>query len=165
VRLYTRSGDDGSTGLFGGGRVSKNDPRVEAYGTVDELNAAIGLAGGLGQLQSVLMEVGSDLATPPGTDTAKVRRIDATDVEKLETWIDEVEQENTPLTAFILPGGCERAARLHLARAICRRAERRVLDIPGGEQVVVFLNRLSDLLFALAREANREAGEQEQQWP
>ncbi len=165
MRLYTRSGDDGSTGLFGGGRVPKNDPRVEAYGAVDELNAAVGLAGGLAELQSLLMEVGSDLATPPDADTARVRRIDVADIERLETWIDQVEQENAPLTAFILPGGCERAARLHLARAICRRAERRVLGISGGEKILVFLNRLSDLLFALAREANRKAGESERQWP
>ncbi len=193
--LYTRSGDDGTTGLFGGGRVGKDHPRVEAYGAVDELNAWLGLAaagstgssggnsgggsggGALGgrveamlaELRSRLFDLGSDLATPldsPHRD--KVAPLTADDVREIEGWIDEIDAGNEPIRQFILPGGTELAARLHLARTVCRRAERRVISLrtaePVNAQALIYLNRLSDLLFALARRVNREAGVPDVPW-
>lgn len=184
MKLYTRSGDDGTTGLFGGGRVPKSDARVAAYGQVDELNAAIGLATAacdadrdvprqlraiLIDIQSRLFDLGADLATPARAAQAdKVRRIAAADVEQLEGWIDLIDGATPPLTSFILPGGCELACRLHLARTICRRAERGVvgLGVPdaASQDSMIFLNRLSDLLFAMARRANADAAVPEQPW-
>ena len=186
MKLYTRTGDDGSTGLFGGDRVGKDHPRVRAYGAVDELNASLGLAaaacpptgGGttgsdtvlgsrfpaiLAELQSRLFDVGADLATPAGSKHAdKIARLDDTHVAGLEAVIDEVESGNAPMTSFVLPGGTELAARLHLARTLCRRAEREIVTLTATDEVtpaaIVYLNRVSDLLFAMARRANREAG-------
>jgi cob(I)alamin adenosyltransferase len=181
MRIYTRTGDAGDTGLFGGGRVGKDDPRVEAYGDVDELNAALGLARAvemmpridetLVPIQRDLFSLGALLATP---DREKMRqhlekaRIDEGRVAELERAIDDGEAELEPLRAFIVPGGTPKAAALHVARTVCRRAERRVVtlarDVELPEIVVVYLNRLSDLLFVLARVANRRAGAGEVTW-
>src|SRR5215469_14458255 len=175
MRIYTRTGDDGETGLFGGGRVAKDDPRVEAYGDVDELNATLGLARAieadprideiLVAVQRDLFSIGALLATP---DAAKMReqlakaRIDDARIAQLEREIDDGETELTPLRAFILPGGTPKAATLHVARTVCRRAERRVVHLQHTVElpplVTIYLNRLSDLLFVLARVANRRAG-------
>jgi len=181
MKIYTKTGDAGSTGLFGGGRVPKDDPRVEAYGDVDELNAALGLARSIEPLPRVdevlvplqrdLFAIGALLATP---DPEKMReqlakaRVDDERVAQLEHAIDDCDAELEPLRAFILPGGSPKAAALHVARTVCRRAERRVValqqsvEIPG--LVVIYLNRLSDLLFVLARVANLRAGAGEVTW-
>lgn len=181
MKIYTRTGDAGNTGLFGGGRTPKSDPRVEAYGDVDELNAAIGLARAselmpridevLLPIQRDLFSIGALIATP---DHEKMKqhlekaRIDETRIAELERAIDDGDAELEPLKAFILPGGTHKAAALHLARTICRRAERRVVSLRGSVEVpavvVVYLNRLSDLLFTLARLANRRAGAGEVTW-
>ena len=181
LKIYTKTGDEGTTGLFGGGRVAKDDPRVDAYGDVDELNAAIGLARAielmprvddvLGPVQRDLFGIGALLATP---DLDKMHeqlskaRIDDDRLAELERAIDACDAELEPLRAFILPGGTPKSAALHVARTVCRRAERRVIhlrrevELPG--MVIVYLNRLSDLLFVLARVANRRAGAAEPTW-
>jgi cob(I)alamin adenosyltransferase len=181
MKLYTRSGDDGTTGLFGGARVAKSHPRVEAYGGVDELNACIGLAVAalpaadalflpiLTAIQSRLFDLGADLATPPQSKhESKVRRLSAEDVAEAERWIDDIEAGNAPLAAFILPGGTELAARLHFARTVCRRAERAMVHLGHSEDVnphaLVYMNRVSDLLFAMARRANKDAGVSDVPW-
>ncbi len=169
MKLYTRTGDDGTTGLVGGKRIGKDDLRIDAYGTVDELNAALGLAeaatsideDAMSQLlrlvQADLFAIGSHLASPSG-GTANVKLPGFPDPLRLENEIDRAEEQLAPLTNFILPGGSELAARLHVARCICRRAERlcvglsRSEDVP--ETVIIYLNRLSDWLFAYARLGN-----------
>jgi cob(I)alamin adenosyltransferase len=181
LRIYTRTGDEGTTGLFGGGRVDKHHPRVEAYGDVDELNAALGLARAvepmprldevLVPVQRDLFAIGALLATP---DREKMHqqlekaRIDDERIAQLERAIDDGEAELEPLKAFILPGGTPKAAALHVARTVCRRAERRVValarEIEIPELALRYLNRLSDLLFVLARVANRRAGTGEVTW-
>jgi cob(I)alamin adenosyltransferase len=183
VKIYTRTGDAGDTGLFGGGRVPKNHPRVEAYGDVDELNAAIGFARSIEQMPRIdevlvpiqrdLFAIGALLATP---DREKMRqhlekaRVDDDRVAQLERAIDDGDRELEPLRSFIVPGGTPKAAALHVARTVCRRAERRVVSLSEAETdeipqvVVVYLNRLSDLLFTLARVANRRAGAGEVTW-
>jgi cob(I)alamin adenosyltransferase len=182
--LYTRSGDDGGTGLFGGERVGKEHPRVEAYGTIDELNAALGLALAaatpgrplharllaiLASVQARLFDLGADLATPadsPHRD--KVGTLTDAAVHEVESWIDEIDGGNEPLRRFVLPGGCELAARLHTARTICRRAERRIVVLARisdvSPSVVPYVNRLGDLLFAMARRANSDAGVPDVTW-
>ena len=182
--LYTRTGDDGTTGLFGGDRVGKDHPRMAAIGCVDELNACVGLAAAacgsvnpfesrlldtLSQLQSRLFDVGADLAAPLGSKHEdKIKRIGDEDVKQAEAWIDEFDGPNEPMKSFVLPGGSELAARLHLARVICRRAEREVVALarvgPVNEHLRVYLNRISDLLFAIARRANKEAGDPDVPW-
>jgi cob(I)alamin adenosyltransferase len=181
MKIYTKTGDKGETGLFGGGRVSKSHPRVEAYGDIDELNAVIGLARSiemmpridevLAPVQRDLFSLGALLATP-NHDKVKQQlekaRIDESRVMELERAIDDGEAELEPLTAFILPGGTPKSAALHVARTVCRRAERKVISL-GSEVdvppvVVKYLNRLSDLLFVLARVANRRAGAPEVIW-
>jgi cob(I)alamin adenosyltransferase len=181
MALYTGKGDDGSTGLFGGDRVGKDHPQVEAYGTVDELNALIGLAAAacdrgsavqarllsiLAEVQSRLLDLGADLAAPH--DDGKPRRITAEHVKAVEAWIDEVDAANAPLRQFVLPGGTELAARLHAARTTCRRAERRVVVLARigmlDGRAIVYLNRLGDLLFAMARRANADAGVPDEIW-
>jgi cob(I)alamin adenosyltransferase len=189
-KLYTRTGDDGTTGLFGGGRVRKDHIRVEAYGCVDELNAILGMcisaldltadkAGSgapvvvfspiLMALQSRLFDLGADLATPADSPHAdKIARIGQVHISQAETWIDLVDAGNLPMTQFILPGGSELAARLHLARTVCRRAERAMVTLaresPINQMTIVYVNRISDLLFAMARRANKERGLHDVPW-
>jgi len=181
MKIYTKTGDAGDTGLFGGGRVSKDDPRVEAYGDVDELNASLGLARAvelmpridevLVPIQRDLFSLGALLATP---DLEKMHdhlakaQIDDGRISELEHAIDDCDSELEPLRAFIVPGGTSKAAALHVARTVCRRAERRVIrlqrEVEIPQIVVVYLNRLSDLLFSLARVANTRAGAGEVTW-
>lgn len=180
MRIYTRTGDGGETGLFGGGRVPKDHPRVEAYGEVDELNAAIGCARAAGlpsdldavaaRIQEELFALGADLATPlSGTARSeRVVRIPEGAAGALEHEIDRFEAELPPLRSFILPGGSPAGAALHLARTVCRRAERRVVVlVRTGEAApapLAYLNRLSDLLFVMARLANARANRAEPPW-
>jgi cob(I)alamin adenosyltransferase len=185
MKIYTKTGDRGETGLFGGGRVPKDHVRVDAYGEVDELNSTIGLvvlhldaAGqweiseGLRQVQADLFTVGANLATPApedsGRENAHIPPLDPARTEALEQWIDAADAELEPLTSFILPGGSPAAAALHLARTVCRRAERRVVALSHEAMVraeyVTYLNRLSDLLFTLARLANQRAGVPDTPW-
>jgi cob(I)alamin adenosyltransferase len=181
MRIYTRTGDSGETGLFGGGRVSKANLRVEACGTVDELNALLGwaetlvrplsLTEALQTVQGELLVIGADLATPldaSAAATARTRRVTAEHSARLESWIDNLETATTPLTTFILPGGSPAAAALHVCRTVCRRAERRVVALAAAErvnsQVIVYLNRLSDVLFTLARWVNAREGVPEPSW-
>jgi cob(I)alamin adenosyltransferase len=176
MKIYTRKGDDGSTGLFGGPRVRKDALRVEAYGDVDELNSALGVAREelkaddlralVDSLQSELFTVGAELATP---DKSKnVPRVAAAQVERMEREIDRLETELPEMRNFILPGGSRAGAALHLCRTICRRAERKVVQLAAQEPVtaeaLAYLNRLSDLLFVMARAANLRAGGQEIPW-
>jgi cob(I)alamin adenosyltransferase len=178
MKIYTKSGDKGETSLFGGGRVSKSADRIEAYGTVDELNAVIGQARAFGattvteeklrQIQDDLFVLGADLATPESTKVS-VTRIGNDHSERLERWIDELEVSLEPLRSFILPGGNTCAATLHIARTVARRAERRVITAKVNESIsehcVVYLNRLSDFLFVLSRYENHQTGFSEQKWP
>jgi cob(I)alamin adenosyltransferase len=175
-RIYTRGGDGGETSLGDGSRVSKTDPRIEAYGTVDELNSAIGfaLAGDLPAesrsllegIQNELFDLGADLSVP-FTDEKKERlRITQGQVDRLEELCDRANEGLEPLRSFVLPGGTDGAARLHLARTVCRRAERLAVGLAALDSVnplaIAYLNRLSDLLFILARVAN--AGSAEPLW-
>ena len=176
MKIYTKTGDAGETGLFGGGRVPKDDPRVRAYGDVDELNATLGFAASLDPagfesvfLQSIqrdLFAIGAELAT---RDAANVREQVGPDrVSAIEQVIDKHEATLTPLRNFILPGGTPKAAALHVARTTCRRAERAVVTLARTEQVnpiiIHYLNRLSDLLFVLARAVNTQAGRADIVW-
>lgn len=170
MTLYTRTGDDGITGLFGNARVPKADLRIEAYGTVDELNSCLGMVRStelsrewdrrMGQIQSLLFDLGADLATPGSTRSVTAL---ARGIQEIESWIDESEAQLPQLKTFVLPGGHEQAARFHLSRTVCRRAERevwRLADREVGTDGAVaiehgrYLNRLSDLLFSWARLAN-----------
>jgi cob(I)alamin adenosyltransferase len=185
MKIYTKTGDGGQTGLFGGGRVAKDHVRVEAYGAVDELNSLLGmvvqqleqsgeaeLASGLRQVQAELFTVGAVLASPAPEDGGRENRfiptLDPARSEALEAWIDSAERELKPLTSFVLPGGSAAAATLHLARTVCRRAERRVVTLSReahvGPEYLIYLNRLSDLLFTLARLANHRAGVEDVPW-
>ena len=168
MKLYTRTGDDGSTALFGGGRIAKDSLHIEACGSVDELNCMIGLAGSacrhaelsdaLLDLQQRLFELGADLATPL-SQSPSIDRIHGDHILQIEQQIDRVSEQLPPMNCFILPGGSESAARLHVARSVCRRAERSCFALSRqtdfNANVMVYLNRLSDLLFALARRANQ----------
>ena len=188
-KIYTRTGDSGTTALFGGDRVPKTNPRIAAYGTVDEANSHLGLARAhlssvehddahddahagaldatLGRLQEELFVLGADLATPLGARPV-VPRITEEQVAHLERDIDAFEAHLPPLTHFILPGGAPAGAALHVARTVCRRAERLTVaahtEEAVNEQAAVYLNRLSDLLFVLARAANRQAHVREDTW-
>jgi len=177
MKIYTKSGDDGSTGLVGGQRVSKCDVRIECVGAVDEVNASLGLvavgadavlAGMLREVQNDLFVVGSHLASPEAGHAANLPALDEAMVHRLEMQIDSAEVELAPLRQFILPGGCETAARLHFARTVCRRAERLVVDFsenrPVPAMICTYLNRLSDWLFVQARDANRRAGVADVPW-
>ena len=158
TRIYTGGGDKGETSLGDGSRVSKLDPRVVAMGEVDELNSLVGWAGGLDRVQNELFDLGADLSVPFLEGDDRLRITDEA-VSRLEHEVDEANASLPPLKSFVLPGGNERAARLFLARAVCRRAERTVLAVPDvNPRAAVYLNRLSDLLFVLARAANAEAG-------
>jgi cob(I)alamin adenosyltransferase len=175
MKIYTKSGDDGSTGLIGGARVRKSDMRIECYGTVDELNAALGLAvvtadasfrERLLAVQNDLFVIGSHLAAPDSE--AGLPPLDDAMITRLEMQIDSAEAELPPLRQFILPGGTETAARLHLARTICRRAERLLvgfaMERPIPAVTITYLNRLSDWLFVQARAANQAAGVADVPW-
>ena len=179
MKIYTRTGDDGRTGLLGPGRVSKSSLRVEAYGSVDEVNAMLGavatldgerwLQPGLGAIQSQLFNVGAELSTTTPALREKLTRIGEPEIKELETWIDRLDRDLPPLTRFILPGGAALASSLHLARTVCRRAERRVVALAESEPVdpllVRYLNRLGDLLFVMARWCNHRLGVRETEWP
>jgi len=184
--VYTRTGDDGRTALRGGQRVPKHDARVEAYGTVDELNACVGLARELARrlaagapalstldeallgVQHRLFEIGGLLASSPGDRPSSAPRVDERDVVELERQMDACSAELAPLSSFVLPGGCELNAVLHLARTVCRRAERRCVAVADGDSVelavVVYLNRLGDALFVWGRWASSKLGAGETPW-
>jgi len=186
TRVYTRTGDRGETALVGGRRVPKDAPRIEAYGTIDELNAVIGLArvfneerlaeaeghrwldGVLRRLQNQLFDLGSELATPEDAVYEGMYRVGDADVRELERLIDECQKDLQPLKSFVLPGGGRVGAFLHQARTVCRRAEREILRLsrvePLPEWPLRFVNRLSDLLFVLSRWVARRLGEPEYLW-
>jgi cob(I)alamin adenosyltransferase len=185
MKIYTKTGDRGETGLFGGQRVRKDNVRVAAYGDVDELNSVIGLAAAqlasdgatelveqIRTIQTELFTLGANLATPSpedgGRPSSYIPPLDPARIAELEHWIDRAETELEPLRNFILPGGTEAAARLHLGRTVCRRAERSVITLAHeahiDENLIVYLNRLSDCLFTLARLANRRAGVEDVPW-
>ena len=186
TRVYTRTGDHGETALVGGRRVPKDSPRIEAYGTIDELNAIIGLArvfnaeqkkpgkrhrwldGVLRRLQNELFDLGSELATPADAAYEGMFRVGPEQVTALERLMDECQKELTPLKSFVLPGGGRVGGFLHQARTVCRRAERRVLELSRvetiGEWPLKYVNRLSDLLFVLSRWVGKHLGETEYLW-
>jgi cob(I)alamin adenosyltransferase len=170
TRIYTRGGDAGETSLGDGSRVPKTDARVHAGGEVDELNSALGwalveaegeIADTLTRVENELFDLGADLTLPPGKQGLRVTQAQ---VDRLEADCDAYNQQLEPLKSFVLPGGTELAARLFVARAVCRRAERAALDAPVNPLPRVYLNRLSDLLFILARAANAAAGRDEPLW-
>ncbi|MBE2182061.1 MAG: cob(I)yrinic acid a,c-diamide adenosyltransferase [Anaerolineae bacterium] len=178
MKIYTRGGDKGETSLFSGGRVRKDHLRVEAYGTVDELNSVLGLVRAeslpeiaqerLERVQNELFVIGADLATPMDTSPAWLKRLEESAVEPLENEIDQMTAELPPLKNFILPGGTRAAATVHIARTVCRRAERLTVSLTSEDTinpaVIIYLNRLSDWLFTLARWINLRAGEPETRW-
>lgn len=177
VKIYTKTGDAGETGLVGGARVSKADPRVDAYGAVDEANACLGVVRAavvpkdidamLDRIQRDLFALGAQLADgrpEPKAYEGKARLGDA-DIERIEKWIDQLESELPPLRHFVLAGGSPAGAALHLARTVCRRAERRMVTLPSVNAAqLAYVNRLSDLLFVLARAVNHRAGAPEAEW-
>ncbi|MGH7373395.1 MAG: cob(I)yrinic acid a,c-diamide adenosyltransferase [Candidatus Rokuibacteriota bacterium] len=186
TRVYTRAGDKGDTALVGGRRVPKDSPRIEAYGTIDELNSIIGLARAfnaepkkrgrksrwldevLRRLQNELFDLGSELATPAESFYEGMFRVGAEQVTALERLMDECQKELAPLKSFVLPGGGRVGGFLHQARTVCRRAERRVLELSRGEDIgewpLKYVNRLSDLLFVLSRWVGKHLGETEYLW-
>jgi cob(I)alamin adenosyltransferase len=181
VKIYTRTGDEGETALFGGGRVPKSHLRVRAYGNVDELNSVVGRAllaaevpstrERLARVQHDLFALGAHLATPPtreGRKRPELPTLPEARIGEMESWMDEAEEALPPLKSFILPGGSPGAAELHLCRTVCRRAERTAVELlpadPGVRFVVRYLNRLSDLCFVLARLENRRAGVADVRW-
>lgn len=180
MKIYTKTGDKGETGLFGGKRVQKSSVRINAYGTVDELNAALGLAlcyvqnpkvkSVLKKLQHQLFVVGADLATPLEMEKKNISiiRVSTEEISEAESAIDSFEKELELLQYFILPGGSKAAAQLHVARTICRRAEREVVLLAQQEEInqniVILLNRISDLLFVLSRIENKTSGIPDQKW-
>jgi cob(I)alamin adenosyltransferase len=175
LKIYTRTGDLGHTSLFGGARVPKSDSRIEAYGTIDELNSFLGavrastvpadIDSTLHDVQMDLFDIGAHLASP---GTSRFPGVDVNRISALESAIDEMESELVPLTAFILPGGSPASAQLHIARTVCRRAERLVVALgdesPATASAIAFLNRLSDYLFVAARFANHKAGIEDVKW-
>ncbi len=179
MKIYTKTGDRGETGLFGGPRVSKDAARIEAYGTVDELNSVLGITRAqgpeadidalLGQIQNDLFALGAQLATP-NPAAHQTAMVGPRQIAVLEAAIDRYEESLEPLAQFILPGGTPTAAHLHLARTVCRRAERRLVTLmresaePVAEVLLVYLNRLSDLLFVLARAVNHAAERPDIPW-
>jgi cob(I)alamin adenosyltransferase len=174
MKIYTKKGDQGETGLFGGDRVPKDHLRIQAYGTLDELNAALGLISPPAQfgerirrIQGELFQLGAELATPREKKVS-VALVGIAEVSRLETEIDTMEKTLAPLTHFILPGGTVTAAHLHVARTVCRRAERELVVLHRAEpvrpDVLEYVNRLSDYLFVASRFANREAGVTDVLW-
>jgi cob(I)alamin adenosyltransferase len=178
LKTYTKTGDKGETSLFGGKRVPKDDPRIEAYGTVDELNSVIGAARSfnenkildlvLSEIQNQLFVLGADLATPSDVKSPAMKRMTVKDYISLEGLIDDFESKLGSLNSFILPAGTKAASFLHNARTVCRRAERLVVPLKkkeeASEEALIFLNRLSDLLFVLARYANKISGVKDVPW-
>jgi cob(I)alamin adenosyltransferase len=186
TRIYTRTGDRGETALVGGRRVPKDSPRIEAYGTIDELNSIIGLArvfnaerlskgkaprwldGVFRQLQNELFDLGSELATPEDAVYEGMHRIGESEVKALEALMDQCQKDLAPLKSFVLPGGGRVGGYLHQARTVCRRAERRILALSRAETVspwpLTYVNRLSDLLFVLSRWVAKKGGETEYLW-
>lgn len=179
MKIYTRTGDDGTTGLIGGDRVRKCDKRLDCYGSVDELNAAVGLASVIAppellamlrQVQAELFVIGAYLAAPENDPAAKkhLPAMDEAMIGRLETEIDQATAQTPPMKFFVLPGGTELAARLHVARTVCRRAERLCVDFaqdhPVNPTILTYLNRLSDWLFVQARLANHLAGVEDVPW-
>ncbi len=178
MKIYTKIGDKGTTSLFGGGKIPKSDLRLEAYGTVDELNSFLGLAIAkvssskskelLIQVQNDLFVVGSDLAAPKKDSKYPIPRVEEEMIKFLEEQIDEIESKIPPLKSFILPGGTEAAALINIARAVCRRAERKTVALSEvekiNEKIIVYLNRLSDFLFELARFENFITNTPEREW-
>jgi len=177
MKIYTKKGDGGQTSLFGGQKVSKGSARIDAYGSVDELNSVVGMAISFGlstkgrkyleEVQHQLFILGADLATP-ANEKARIERIGAPEIRYLEEAIDDLEEDLPPLKNFILPGGSHTGATLHLARTTCRRAERITVACRQEEQIsghcVTYLNRLSDFLFVLARYENQQSGQKETPW-
>ena len=177
MKIYTKKGDKGLTSLFGGTNIEKNSIRIHAYGTVDELNSVLGITlthtisdrgrDIIKEIQNQLFVLGADLATLP-SKKSKIERIGSTEIKQLEDWIDELDEQLPKLTSFILPGGSPAGASLHLARTVCRRAERHTVELKRNEElsdeVIIYLNRLSDLLFVLARLENHNAGIEETKW-
>ncbi len=186
TRVYTRTGDKGNTALVGGRRVAKDSPRIESYGTIDELNSIIGLARAfnadkldqgeahryldevLAKIQDELFDLGSELATPEDAAYAGMYRVGAAEVKRIEETIDHCQKDLTPLKSFILPGGGKIGAFLHQCRTVCRRAEREILRLSRAEDLsewpLKYVNRLSDLFFVLARWISKQMGEQEYLW-
>ena len=185
TRVYTRTGDEGLTALVGGRRVPKDSPRIESYGTIDELNSAVGLARVfneksqasparerreeiLQRLQNELFDLGSELATPPDARYDGMFRVGAQDVEALEKLMDSLQEDLEPLNSFVLPGGGVVSAFLHQCRTVCRRAERDILRLSQAEEVgewpLKYVNRLSDLFFVLSRWISKQSGEPEYLW-
>jgi cob(I)alamin adenosyltransferase len=178
LKIYTKTGDGGTTSLFGGKKVSKSDARIAAYGTVDELNSALGFCRSFGldgrldaffeRAQSDLFRVGAELASGEGAPPGGLSPVAGADVKAIEEEIDRLDAELRPLKNFILPGGTQAAAAAHVARSVCRRAERCVVELSEKEtvrgEVVVYLNRLSDALFVVARWINASAGTPEKIW-
>jgi len=186
TKVYTRTGDRGDTGLVGGKRVPKDSPRIDAYGTIDELNSIVGLArvfneenldageahrfldGVLCQIQDELFDLGSELATPPEFFQQGMYRVSATEIERIEKLIDKCQEDLEPLRSFILPGGGRIGAYLHQCRTVCRRAEREILRLlraePISEWPLKYVNRLSDLFFVLSRWISKQTGKQEYLW-
>jgi cob(I)alamin adenosyltransferase len=186
TKVYTRTGDKGDTALVGGKRVPKDSPRIEAYGTIDELNSVVGLArvfneesleAGEGhrfldevlcRLQDELFDIGSELATPPESYQEGMYRVGEDEIEKIEKLIDQCQQDLEPLRSFVLPGGGRIGAYLHECRTVCRRAEREILRLSRAEEinhdVIKYVNRLSDLFFVLSRWISKQTGEPEYLW-
>jgi cob(I)alamin adenosyltransferase len=183
-RVYTRSGDKGETGLVGGKRLPKDSPRIEAYGTIDELNSIVGLARAfnadkqgaahrrldeiLRKIQDELFDLGGELATPPDFTYEGMARLGEKEIKRIEELIDECQKELEPLKSFVLPGGGKISAHLHQCRTVCRRAEREILRLQGAEEIgewpLKYLNRLGDLFFVLARWVGKRTGEEEVLW-
>jgi len=179
MKIYTKTGDDGTTSLFAGGRVSKHHLRVEAYGTVDELNSFVGLIRATSEhknidewlevIQNELFNIGADLATPMDAENVDwLKRLEASPAEQIEIWIDTLDKDLDPLKNFVLPGGTIAACHTHVARTVCRRAERLCVALSESDainnNVLVYLNRLSDFFFALARWLNKKADIPESKW-
>lgn len=178
MKIYTKTGDKGTTGLFGGKRVSKADLRIEAYGTVDELNSHMGLVRDMKEnsgrtdllisIQHNLFVIGSMLAAEPGNDKVQVPKIDSSDIQQLEEAMDKMDEQLPPMKNFILPGGHPAISQAHIARTICRRAERRIVSLfdhePGDELIIQYMNRLSDYLFMLSRMLARDLDVTETPW-
>ena len=178
VKIYTRTGDDGTTGVLGPKRLPKHAPRIDAYGQVDELNATLGVARSLdaqgwleselASIQWLLFHLGAELATTEAKSLEKIERISDDDVTTLEALIDRLDDALPPLTSFVLPQGTPLAAQLHVARTVCRRAERAVVALAAKEKIeprlIRYLNRLADLLFVMARWCNHRAGVAETEW-